>query len=76
MNRHDAVLSDIVGAITQKLPLSTTLTVDNYMHMYVFPLHIPPTSLRPHFVWCDNAHRSSCLVELTVNHDSNFNEAA
>ena len=51
------------------------LTVD-IGDSYNFPLHIIPTDLRPDMVWWDDAHRSLCLVELTVCFESNFDDAA
>lgn len=38
--------------------------------------HIVSTDIRPNTVWWNNKHRSVCLVELTVYHDTLFNEAA
>ena len=57
-NRHDAVLKEIVVAITPKLVPSTTLAVD-IGDGYMFPQHITPTDLRPDLVWWDDTS-STC----------------
>ena len=72
--RHDAVLQEIVSTIRSKLPSSTELTTDIGTD-YSFPLHIATTDLRPDVVWWDDAHKSLCLVELTVCFESNFEKA-
>lgn len=54
--------------------MSGSSTVD-LANQYVLPSHIVSTNIRPNTVWWNNKLQSVCMVELTVYHDTLFNEA-
>ena len=55
-------------------PSKFSSTVD-LANQYVLPSHIVSTNIRPNTVWWNNKLQSVCMVELTVYHDTLFNEA-
>ena len=73
--RHDAVLEVIDQFVRENCSPDVEAITDLPAYDYTFPACIALTDLRPDVVLWSPAQKSAVLVELTVCHETNFEDA-